>query len=72
MNPGETPWVAADQSLFSLPNFALSDPEENTSEPLNGAGAVDLPFLRTLLAIHQKSPELRFYEVIEEPFYNNY
>ena len=36
-------------------NFALSDAEDNTSGPLNGGGIADLPLLRTLLAIHQKS-----------------
>ena len=35
-------------------NLALSDEEENTSRPLNRGGIADLPFLRTLLAIHQK------------------
>ena len=29
--------------------------EDNTSEPLNRGGIADLPLLRTLLAIHQKS-----------------
>ena len=36
-------------------NFALSDAEDNTSNPLNRGGIADLPLLRTLLAIHQKS-----------------
>ena len=40
---------------FSANNFALSDAEDNTSRLLNGRGIVDLPFLRTLLAICQKS-----------------
>ena len=35
-------------------NLALSDEEENTSRPLNRGGIADLPFLRTLLAIHQQ------------------
>ena len=34
---------------------ALSDAEDNTSMPWNRGGIVDLPFLRALLAIHQKS-----------------
>ena len=36
---------------FSANNFALSDAEDNTSGPLNRGGIVDLPLLRTLLAI---------------------
>ena len=35
-------------------NFALSG---NTSRPLNRGGIADLPLLRTLLAIRQKSRE---------------
>ena len=41
-------------------NFALSDAEENTSGPLNREGIADLPLLRRLLAIHQKSREPSF------------
>ena len=40
---------------FSANNFALSDAEDNTSGPLNRGGIANLPLLRTLLAIHQKS-----------------
>ena len=40
---------------FSANNFALSDGEDNTSRPLNRGGIADLPLLRTLLAICQKS-----------------
>ena len=40
---------------FSAINFALSDAKDNTSGPLTGGGIVDLPLLRTLLAICQKS-----------------
>ena len=40
---------------FSGNNFALLDAEDNTSGPLNRGGIADLPLLRTLLAIHQKS-----------------
>ena len=36
-------------------NFALSDAEDNTSGLLNRGDILDLPLLRTLLAIHQKS-----------------
>ena len=40
---------------FLANNFALADAEDNTSGPLNRGGVADLPLLRTLLAIHQKS-----------------
>ena len=36
-------------------NFPLSDEEDNTFGPLNRGGIADLPLLRTLLAIRQKS-----------------
>ena len=49
---------------FSANNFALSDAEDNTSEPLNRGGIADLPLLRTLLAIRQKSREPSFWEVM--------
>ena len=50
---------------FSANNFALSDADDNTSGPLNRGGIADLPLLRTLLAIRQKSRELSFWEVME-------
>ena len=40
---------------FSANNLALSDAKDNTSGPLNRGGIADLPLLRTLLAIRQKS-----------------
>ena len=40
---------------FSPNSFALSGAEENTSWPLKRGGIADLPLLRTLLAIRQKS-----------------
>ena len=40
---------------FSGNNFASSGAEDNTSRLLNRRGMADLPLLRTLLAIHQKS-----------------
>ena len=46
-------------------NFALPDAEDNTSNPLNRGGIADLPLSRTLLAIHQKSREPRFWEVMD-------
>ena len=42
---------------FSANNFALSDAEDNTSGPLNREGIADLPLLRILLAIYQRSRE---------------
>ena len=45
---------------FSANNFALSDAEDNTSRPLNRGSIADLPLLRTLLAILQKSQEPNF------------
>ena len=50
---------------FSANNFSLSDAEENTSGPLNRGGIADLPLLRTLLAIRQKSREPSFWEVMD-------
>ena len=41
-------------------NVALLDPEENTSGPMNRGNIADLPLLRTLLAICQKSCESSF------------
>ena len=46
-------------------NFLLSDTKDNTSGPLNRGGIADLPLLRTLLAIRQKSREPSFREVID-------
>ena len=50
---------------FSANNFALSDAEDSTSGPLNRGGIADLPLLRTLLAIRQKSQEPSFWEVMD-------
>ena len=50
---------------FSANNFALSDAEDNTSGPLNRGGIADLSLLRTLLAIHHKSREPSFWEVMD-------
>ena len=50
---------------FSANNFALSDAEDNTSRPLNRESIADLPLLGTLLAIHQKSREPSFWEVMD-------
>ena len=51
--------------MFLANNFALSDVEDNTSGPLNREGIADLPLLRTLLAIRQKSQEPSFWEVMD-------
>ena len=45
--------------------FVLSDAEDKTSGPLNRGGIADLPLLRTLLAIRQKSREPSFWEVMD-------
>ena len=45
---------------FLANNFVLSDVEDKTSGPLNRGGVADLPLLRTLLAICQKSQEPSF------------
>ena len=50
---------------FLANNFALSDAEDDTSGPLDRGGIADLPLLRTLLAIHQKSREPSFWEVMD-------
>ena len=47
---------------FLANNFALSEAEDNTSEPLNRGGVADLPLLRTLLAILPKVPRTKFLE----------
>ena len=45
--------------------FALSKAEVNNSGPLNKGGVADLPLLRNLLAIFQKSDQPRFLKVID-------
>ena len=52
---------------FLANTFALSDTEDNTSGPLNRGGMVDLPLLRTLLAIRQKSHDPGVWEMMD-PF----
>ena len=42
---------------FLANDFALPDAEGNTSGLLRRGGIADLPLLRTLLAIHQRSRE---------------
>ena len=50
---------------FSANNFALSDAEDNTTGPLNRGVIADLPLLRTLLAICQKSQDPSLWEVMD-------
>ena len=50
---------------FSANDFALSEAEDNTSGLLNRGGIADLPLLRKLLAIRQKSREPSFWEVMD-------
>ena len=50
---------------FYAKNFALSDAEDNTYRLLKNGEVTDLPLLRTLLAIHQKSREPGFWEVMD-------
>ena len=56
--------IQSHQDKFLANNFTLSD-ADNTSGLLNRGGIVDLPLLRTLLAIHQKSREPSFWEVMD-------
>ena len=50
---------------FLANNFALSDAEDTTSGSLNRGSIADLPLLRTLLAIRQKSQEPSFWEMMD-------
>ena len=50
---------------LSANNFALSDAEANNCGPLNRGGIADLPFLRALLEIRQKSRQPSFWEVMD-------
>ena len=50
---------------FLANSFALSDPKDNTSGPLNRGGIPDLSLLRTLLGIYRKSWEPSFWEVMD-------
>ena len=49
---------------YSANNFALLDTEHNTLRSLNRGGIANLPLLRTLLAIRQKSQEKGFWEMV--------
>ena len=50
---------------FSGNNFALSNAEDNSSGALNKGNLANLLLLRTLLAIHQKSREASFWELMD-------
>ena len=50
---------------FRAKSFSLSDAKDNTSKPLNIGSIADLPLLKTLLAICQKSREPSFWEVMD-------
>ena len=50
---------------FSANKFSLSNAEGNTSGLLNRGGIADLPLFRTLIAIHHKSREPSFWEVMD-------
>ena len=50
---------------FLATSFTLSEAKYNTSEPLSRQGIADLPLLRTLLGISQKSGEPTFWEVMD-------
>ena len=50
---------------FLTNNLSLSDAKVNTSQQLDRGGMADLPLLRALLAICQKSQEPSFWEVID-------
>ena len=50
---------------FLANNFALLDADDNTSGPLNRGSIADLPLLRALLLIRQKSREPSFWELMD-------
>ena len=63
----EIPKLSRLEFLEKVPanKFALSEAEDSTSGSLNRRGIANLPLLRTLLAIHQKSGESSFWEVMD-------
>ena len=52
------------EKLFLVNSSALSDVKDNNSRRLNRGGITDFPLLRTALAIHQKSLEQGYWEVM--------
>ena len=57
---------------FLANNCALADAKNNTSGLLNRGSIADLPLLRTLLAIGQKSQEQGFWEVMDSLVLSTY
>ena len=53
---------------FSANSFVLSYAKDNTSGPLYTGSIADLPLLRTLLAIRQKSQDPVLWEVMDSFF----
>ena len=51
--------------MFVANNFAFSEAQDNTTRLLNRGGIGDLSLLRRLLAIHQKSQEPSYWEVMD-------
>ena len=60
--------------IFSANGFTFFEAKGSTSgpEPLNRGGIADLPLLRTLLAIHQKSREPGFWQTMASCFISIY
>ena len=61
----EIPESSKLELLFSPNNFGSSDAEGCTSRLFNREGMAYLPLSKTLLAIHQKSREPSFWEVMD-------
>ena len=57
--------------FFLANNFALSDAGDKTPGPLNKEGIADLLWLKTLLAICQKSRKPNLWEVMDSFVYYN-
>ena len=57
---------------FLANNCALADAKNNTSRLLNRGSIADLPLLRTLVAIGQKSQEQGFWEVMDSLVLSTY
>ena len=51
--------------MFLANTFSSSQAEDNTFRPLNRGSIADLPLLRTLLTIFQKSQDPSFWEVMD-------
>ena len=65
---GKTGKEIPESSRLEFLKFSASnaeDAEDNTAGPLNRGGIADLPLLRTLLAISQKSRQPSFWEAMD-------